>query len=115
MPERDLNQRIYDITKALDEKSIKANVQVKKRRGKGEYLSITVDDLDVALGKIATHTINEVLLNLIGYGTSTANFEDGTVKVEYVPLRKKEKFTERADNVLDSCFPAGGCLDNYVK
>ena len=112
-----LSQRVCDITNALKKQGINADVRVKKTPVKREqYLDITVNQVSLADGKTECADINQVLLNMLGYGTSMTSFEDGVVVFQYTPLKEhKQRVSERFGSIVENCLPAAGRSDNYKQ
>ena len=94
-----LENRVGEITLALNEKGIKANVLVKNEGlgKKKQQLYITVSDIDQVRdigqdsGKKNCAVITDTLLDIIGYGTISMDPpKDGVLYVTYTPLRDGE-------------------------
>ena len=94
-----LENRVGEITLALSDKGIKANVLVKEEGiigKKRQQLHITVNGVTEEVSKRNCTVINETMLDKFGYGTSsTRYYKDGTLEVRYTPIREEEKVSDR--------------------
>lgn len=87
-----LENRVGEITLALSDKGVRANVLVREEGlgKKKQQLHITVMGADEEEGKRISAKIGETMLEKIGYGTCSSNYQNGTLEVKYTPLEEKD-------------------------
>ncbi len=93
MAKENLENRVGEITLALSEKGIKANVLVKNDDSilkKKQQFYIVANGVSESEHKRICVDIHEVILTMAGYGTSSANYKDGTLEIRYTPVREEE-------------------------
>ena len=93
-----LENRVGEITLALGEKGIKANVHVKNGGlvNKKQEIYIIVNGINETESKKNCVVINETLLDMIGYGTISMDPpKDGVLYVTYTPIRDDKPKNDR--------------------
>jgi hypothetical protein len=100
---KNIEDSVGEITLKLKDRGVSANVLVKAEGlTRKKKLRVVVSDLSQEESKRSCTIINETVLDVVGYGTSSTNYKDGTLQFGYSPLREEEPKKETR-------YQAAGC------